>query len=92
MGVTFGGKLDDDEPLRLPVALDNVHFASPDNVLALVFFHEAGGKSDVFLVLLRIVDGYVDNNVCTHIGSPSILEVAWRYNSQALVLLQIQDT
>lgn len=69
VGVLLRGKLDDDHSFGVPVSLGDGHIAAADNILSLVFLDETGSDADVLLVLLRIVDGNVDNYVCTHIDS-----------------------
>ena len=76
LGVFFRGKLDYDEPLRLPIAFYNVYLAPSNHVLTLVLFNKFWAKACVLVVSFGIVDGYIGNNIRAHSESSSILVVA----------------
>ena len=66
----FRRKLNHDKPLRSPIAFYDLRLSPSNLVFALMFFHEIWSKAYVFLVLLCIVDGDIDNNICTHVDLP----------------------
>src|SRR5207244_1812521 len=69
-------ELEHDEPLRLPVSLEHRVLAAAREVPSAPRFHGGGRHRLVALVLLRVVDIGLDDQVCGHGWDSSL--VGWR--------------